>query len=269
MIATRQFVKDKFFEFNALCFEGALPVVPIRMSRARSYCGMLRSRVLRNKDGRRTHYDFLLLISTAFDLPEAELEDTVLHEMIHYWIYWNELTDTSAHGRLFRAKMKEINERFGRHITISHREGKSAERGKKDSACAMTDDEVASGNAPATVAGCLDGVRPGIEGNGLVAVPRPHLVCVVTMKDGTVTMAVVARTRIFMFHQAIVRARIAQTLEWYYSTEPWFDRFPSVRTVKLFKANKEELSEHLVSALPLVCDGKTMRPKQRPLSADK
>ena len=262
MIATRQFVKDKFFEFNALCFDGALPIVRIRMSRARSYCGMLRSRVLRNKDGRRTHYDFLLLISTAFDLPEAELEDTVLHEMIHYWIYWNELTDTSAHGRLFRAKMKEINERFGRHITISYRVGKSAEKSKTDSALAATDDDGVGGDTPATVAGCSDAARSGMVGGGLVAEPRPHLVCVVTMKDGTVTMAVVARTRIFMFHQAIERARIAQTLEWYYSTEPWFDRFPAVRTVKLFKAKWEELSEHLVSAVPLLCDGKAIRPKQ-------
>lgn len=63
----------------------------------------------------------MLRINTRFDLPEDLLQDTILHEMIHYYIAVNHLRDTSTHGQLFRREMKRINEQGNRHITISYR----------------------------------------------------------------------------------------------------------------------------------------------------
>ena len=54
-------------------------------------------------------------------MDERLLEDTIIHEMIHYHILSNQLQDTSAHGKLFRKMMDDINARFGRNVTISHK----------------------------------------------------------------------------------------------------------------------------------------------------
>ena len=58
---------------------------------------------------------------SVFSAENLLIEDTILHEMIHYHIAVNQLRDTSAHGRLFRREMKRINAEGNRHITISYR----------------------------------------------------------------------------------------------------------------------------------------------------
>ena len=67
------------------------------------------------------HYDFRLRINTRIDLPEEEIEDTIIHEMIHYFIEVNKMEDSSAHGPLFLHMMNTINEKFGRHLTVSRK----------------------------------------------------------------------------------------------------------------------------------------------------
>jgi len=121
MIATLEFLEDRFDSFNELCFDGTLPPVRIKLGRATRCLGACAYKKRRHLFGRMEYFDFSLRFSTKFDLPEDVLEDTLLHEMIHYDILVNQRRDTSSHGRLFRAKMKEINERYGRHITISYR----------------------------------------------------------------------------------------------------------------------------------------------------
>lgn len=85
-------------------------------------CTFKRRRLL---GGGMENYDFKLQISTQIDLSECELEDTIIHEMIHYYIGVHQWRDTSAHGRLFRQMMNDINERFGRQVTVSHQSTKA------------------------------------------------------------------------------------------------------------------------------------------------
>ena len=120
MIPTISFVQTKFDEFNSLCFDGKLPPLTIKMSRARTFLGQLSYKRRIKLFGKVEKYAFVLKISTSFDLPEQEVEDIILHEMIHYHIGVNQLTDTSAHGQLFRKIMNDINTRFSRHVTISN-----------------------------------------------------------------------------------------------------------------------------------------------------
>ena len=49
------------------------------------------------------------------------MEDTILHEMIHYWILSNQMQDTGPHGEIFIKKMKEINVKFNRNLSVSHK----------------------------------------------------------------------------------------------------------------------------------------------------
>ncbi|MDE6257314.1 MAG: SprT-like domain-containing protein [Muribaculaceae bacterium] len=121
MKATIKYVENKFDEFNRQMFGGRLPKLPVRMSDAVTFLGMCVAKVRTLPDGRKEHFDFELRVSLRHDIPERDLEDVIIHEMIHYFIMYNELTDSSPHGELFKAMMHSINRTYGRNITISRR----------------------------------------------------------------------------------------------------------------------------------------------------
>lgn len=122
MLPTLPYIQSRFDEFNARFFGGSLPPVPIKLSHARTFLGKLTFTKHRSWLFGPTHYsNFVLRINARIDLPESLIEDTILHEMIHYYIAVNQLRDTSTHGRLFRQEMKRINAEGNRHVTISYR----------------------------------------------------------------------------------------------------------------------------------------------------
>lgn len=121
MRATIKYVEQRFSEFNTKMFGGRLPRVRIRMSEAATFLGQCVAKRRPHPDGSIEHYDFELRISALRDLSEPELEDVIIHEMIHYFIMYHGLIDTSPHGEIFKAMMHSINRNFGRHISISHR----------------------------------------------------------------------------------------------------------------------------------------------------
>ena len=122
MIPTIDYIQTRFDEYNSLYFNGILPPVPIKLSNARTFLGNLCFKRRRKwLFGPYYNTDFVLRINTRADLPEELVEDTILHEMIHYFIAVNQLHDTRTHGQIFRREMKRINEMGGRHISISYR----------------------------------------------------------------------------------------------------------------------------------------------------
>jgi hypothetical protein len=91
MKATIPYVEKKFEEFNQLMFDGKLPKLPIELSDAKTFLGLCVYKKRRTILGRTECYDFKLRISTRIDLVEAEVEDIIIHEMIHYYIGYNNL----------------------------------------------------------------------------------------------------------------------------------------------------------------------------------
>lgn len=224
MRATVEFVQQSFTRFNSLCFEGTLRPIPIKLANARTFLGKVTYTGKRNLFGKIVSYgNVTLRISTAFDLPENELEDVVIHEMIHYCILLRRLKDTSAHGIIFRKMMAEINARYGRHITVSHRFEKGA-------------------------------VPPAEEKI------RENYLCVTRFQDGNWGVTVCAKTRIFEIHRKLPRYYRLRSLDWYWSIDPFFNRYPRSKTPKIYKITKEELDAHLPSAQPMRCDGHTFGP---------
>ena len=71
--------------------------------------------------GRMTYYDYCISVSSYYQLTLEEIDDVLIHEMIHYTIAYTGLKDTSPHGIVFRGMMDKINRTFDRHITISMR----------------------------------------------------------------------------------------------------------------------------------------------------
>ena len=112
MKPTLQYVQDKFREYNQQYFNGKLPELPIELSDAKGFIGVCRYKKRELEDGNVELYDFRLSINTRIDLPEEEIEDTIIHEMIHYFIGINRLEDSSSHGPMFQHLMNSINEKY-------------------------------------------------------------------------------------------------------------------------------------------------------------
>ena len=214
MRPTKDYIEKKYKELNALCFGGELPEVPVQMSRARTFLGQLgfkrRRRLLRGWE----NYDFVLRISVRTDLPEDEVIDTLLHEMIHLSIASRQVKDTSTHGRLFRQMMADINKRYGRHITISHRKTKDEQE--------------------------LDTQR------------RTHLICVSTFSTGERGITIAAKSRLFSLWDLMPGFPEVTETKWFLSYDPYFNRFPRALTPKIYRIPAEELEEHLRDASPLM-----------------
>ena len=217
MKANIEYVEQKFKDYNDQMFGGRLPMIPVRLSDVKSYLGKCKYSVRVLKDGRRECYNFEMLINTRIDLPENVVEDVIIHEMIHYYILSNQLQDTSAHGKLFRKLMNDINTRFGRNVTISH---KSTEE-EKEQDCEI----------------------------------RSHLICVSRLLDGRVGITIAARTRIFMLWDEIARFDGVAECKWYYSNNPYFNRFRRSLKVKIYIVDNDELERQLADAVSLVRNG--------------
>lgn len=213
MKPTLQYVKDKFGEFNELIFGGALEMPPIKLSPARTTLGKLCYRKKRGFFGKVTYSDYKLLISSALDLDESLVEDTIIHEMIHYHIAVNGIKDTSSHGKVFRSMMSDINTRFGRHITISHKFSEAEREANADN--------------------------------------KPRLVCISRFKDGRVGVTVASRTRFLKIKSDMTRVPQLSESRWYFTQDSYFSRFPRALTAKVYIVAESELKEHTGELIPL------------------
>lgn len=221
MKATIPYVEKTFEEFNRLMFDGKLPMLPIELSDAKTFLGVCVYKKKRTLLGKMVCYDFKLRINTRIDLAEAEVEDIIIHEMIHYYIGLNGIKDTSAHGRVFKLMMNRINERFGRHIRISH---KPTQEQKEQ----------------------LYGTKK-----------RWRVVALVVFKDGKTGVKVLPRIvpKIVNYYNMVGRESSVERIEMYMSDDTFFNRYPSSSALRVHYIDRAEAEKHLEGAQQWVCDG--------------
>lgn len=229
MDITIPYIERKFGEFNRQIFAGKLPMPPIRLSHARTFLGVCAYKKRKGKDGRTEKYDFSLRISTRMNLSEQEVEDTILHEMIHYYIGYNQLEDTSPHGQIFRRIMADINAKHGRHITISHKSSKAQSEQAAD-------------------------LRP-----------RYHVVAVVSFHDGRTGIKVLPRVllSILKYYNGVLTSREVASVRLYMTQDPFFNQFPNSSALKVHFIAVDEIQSHLAGAEKMGCDGKRIKRNQR------
>lgn len=107
-----------YIEFDYKYFDAFLQSTPLRIGWSNTFftvAGQFQS----HKDG--FHSPTVLLSENLLSLrPRRDLVETLLHEMIHAYIYLKRIKDTNSHGVQFCKHMKRINERSGTNITIYH-----------------------------------------------------------------------------------------------------------------------------------------------------
>lgn len=231
MKATIPYIERKFEEFNRQMFEGQLPRLPIELSNAKTFLGACVYKKRRTKEGKVERYDFKLRISARFDLPEQEIEDTIIHEMIHYFIGVKQLEDTRTHGPLFRQLMNSINTRFGRHITVSHKSTKEQREQLVDTR------------------------------------PRWHVVALVHFQDGKTGIKVLPRVlpRILRYYNIVGQDGKVKSIDLYMTNNPFFNRYPNSSALSVHFIDKADAEGHLEGAEKMECDGKKIIRKERQL----
>ena len=207
MIPTIEYIQNHFDAYNARFFDGALPPLPIRLSHAKGFLGKLT--FTRRKQGLFRGYhneNFVLRINVRIDYPEELLQDTILHEMIHYYIAVNQWRDTSTHGQLFRREMARINAEGNRHISISHR---------------LTEEQRAQ-----------------------VVIHKQRAVALVRFKDGKTGIKIVPNQaqHIRYWQRTAMRRMPIESIEWYLSNNDFFAHYPSSVALRVYLIpNPEEL----------------------------
>ena len=228
MKATVPYIEKKFEEFNRQIFGGKLPKIPVELSDAKTFLGQCVYKKRRKPFGKAELYDFRLRINARVDLPEREVEDTIIHEMIHYYIGYNKLEDASAHGPLFLGIMNEINRKFGRNLTVSHKSTQEQREQLQDKRS------------------------------------RYHVIAVVSFRDGRKGIKVLPRVvrSILYYYNNVLASKEIKDIQLYMSNNVFFNRYPNSSAMKVHFLETDEIRKQLEGAEKMECDGKTIKRNQ-------
>ena len=228
MKPTISYIEHKFEEFNNQMFGGKLPKIPVELSDAKTFLGQCVYKKKRKPFGKTELYDFRLRINTRADLPEREVEDTIIHEMIHYYIGYNKLEDASAHGPLFVGIMNEINRKFGRHLTVSHKSTKEQREQLQDKRS------------------------------------HYHVIALVNFHDGRTGFKVLPRVlrSILYYYNNVSANKEIDSIQLYMSNNVFFNRYPNSSSLKVHLLEADEIYKQLEGAEKMACDGKTIKRNQ-------
>lgn len=224
MKASKSYVERKFEEFNQQMFASKLPKLPVELSDAKTFLGMCVYKRKKDGNGNIIKYDFRLRINTRIDLPEEEIEDTIIHEMIHYYIGVNQLKDSSAHGQLFQYIMNNINEKYNRHLTISF-------KGNKEQ------------NEQA-----VDKRR------------HWHVIAKVIFTDGRIGVKVLPRVlpSILKYYNGVLHQKEIKDIELYMSDNTFFNKYPNSSSLRVNFIEENLLDDNLKNAERMGCDGQKL-----------
>lgn len=194
-----------FDHFNHLCFNGELPEPRLMLSKSRTQLGSMTYR-RQSRCVISSVSTYTIRVSTYYDCPEEQLQDVLLHEMIHYYISLNHLRDTSSHGILFCQMMNDINQKFHRHITISSR---------------MSNHNIAIQSQK----------------------HRARLVLGLEMNNGTHFLSVVNPHYAQEIKRTIKTIREIRRSHWFVSADAYFNNFPTVRSLRARKVEFETFKQ--------------------------
>ena len=190
---TIDYLRQAFEHYNNLIFDGKLPVPKLKWSRAKTRLGQMACK--RKMSWWRTkYYDFTISISNYYKLTKEQIDDVLIHEMIHYSIAYTGLKDTSSHGIVFRGMMDKINRTFNRHITISVRTRNLQPRTLQQH--------------------------------------KDHLILALETKDGKYFLSSVNPSAAGKLAISLARAREIAHYAWYQSQDEYFCSMPRVRSLR-------------------------------------
>lgn len=216
MTLTTDILRTWFRQFNTDYFGSELPMPRIVLSKARTRLGTMACKCTRRLM-KRVYTDFTIRISTYYECTEREFQETLLHEMIHYYIMYKHIPDTSSHGKVFREIMHRLNSRYGWHITVS-----SSMRGRK-----IADEHGRSRRSA-------------------------FLVLAIVLDDGSRMLSVVSPLSARKLDVMAQGVKEIVDHRWYLSSDPYFADFSKVRSLRARRVDQDLFNEKTAAMQPLV-----------------
>jgi len=205
-------LREWFAHFNRDYFAAELPAPTIKLSRSRTRLGTMSWHCSR-QFGKECRYGYTIRISTFFEQSEREFMEVFLHEMIHYYIAYKGVRDTSSHGRTFVEMMSDINAKGGWNITVSAHTGD-----KRISAASARNKE--------------------------------RLILALEMANGKCYFAVVNPSYATSIKRVMTRTKDVERFRWYVSDDTFFATFPQVRTPRACHVERSVFLEKTASMKP-------------------
>lgn len=116
MIVTREFCEKWFSYYNEKFFNGELPTPTFVLIETKTILGQFQC--CRRLDAFANPYrQFFIRMSQYYDRPEHDLQETLVHEMIHYFISYKNIDDNGAHGHKWKSMADAINSKSDFHIS--------------------------------------------------------------------------------------------------------------------------------------------------------
>jgi len=203
---TTEYLTAQFERFNREYFDGALPQPRIALSKSRTRLGSMTYKRRLTRKGYKLS-DFAIHISTYYDMTEWQVQNVLLHEMIHYSIAYTGVRDTSAHGVVFCGMMDVLNRKYGWEITVSSR----------------TSDW-----------------KPRVEQK-----PCKRLILALRTSDGKDFLSVVNPKFSTILEKRIRLVRNISWHGWYVSDNSFFANMPAVRSLRGRKVSPEDFNRLL------------------------
>ena len=200
MMSEEESLTTKFNKYNDLIFSSKLPIPRLKWSRGKTRLGQMAYKRKRSW-GRTTFYDYTISVSRYYNLTEEQIDDVLIHEMIHYSIAYTGLKDTSSHGIVFRGMMDKINRTFNRHITVSVRTRNLQPRRLQQH--------------------------------------KDHLILALETKDGKYFLSSVNPSAAGKLAISLARTREIAHYAWYQSQDEYFHSMPRVRSLRGRQVSKE------------------------------
>lgn len=115
MELTVAYLQRKFDQYNKEFFNGELPYIQIKIGWSKKLFGLycytysrMTGKMIENH----------IMISKYYNQSEKQYNETLIHEMIHYYIKHKHIKDTNSHGVEFKKIMNRINSTSDFNITI-------------------------------------------------------------------------------------------------------------------------------------------------------
>lgn len=123
--------RERIGDAGILDSDGFKPVRFIVRKRSKTYDGLFcRKSVIVGY--RRKFEDQIVIYQQYQDISAREIDNTLVHEMIHQYIYQNNIKDSGVHGKVFKEFMCRINQAFFGELTIMVSGGITEKRGPGD-----------------------------------------------------------------------------------------------------------------------------------------
>lgn len=118
MVADFNTMSRMFSECNKKYFDRKLPTPEFGLINKINIIARFEYRKNKGKNKIKKPLEYKkIFFSDCYDFDEKDFIEIMVHEMIHYYLAWNNIKDRDSHGKKFMEIASELNKKYNLNIT--------------------------------------------------------------------------------------------------------------------------------------------------------